>query len=82
MDNELLEYKVGEHDAKLKEHDVKFKENDMKISENEKNYIRLSQSVDELTNSIKSVASIGKWLIGLFATELVGFFFAILLKLF
>ena len=78
MDDKLLEYKVGEHDDKLKEHDTILNEHEHKINDLASSNQRLADSVDNLANSMKEGFGLLKWLIGLFISGLVGMFFFII----
>lgn len=82
MNDEIVNYKITEHDAKLKEHDKVLDEHEHKINDTNISVVKLADSVDNLTKSMDKGFSLLKWFISLFATGIVGFFFYMIQTLF
>lgn len=78
MDDKLLEYRVDEHDSKLKEHDNRLNEHEHKLSDIATSNQKLADSVDNLAKSMKDGFGLLKWFIGLFISGLIGMFFFII----
>ena len=82
MNDELVNYKITEHDEKLKEHDKVLDEHEHKINDTNASMIRLADSVDNLSKNVEKGFLLMKWFIGLFAAGIVGFFFYMIQTLF
>ena len=82
MNDDMLEYKVGEHDKKLTEHDKKFEEQEHKINDLVVSNTKLADSVDSLSKNMEKGFTLMKWFIGLLASGIVGFFFYMIQSLF
>lgn len=78
MDDKLLEYRVDEHDIKLKEHDVRLNEHENKLNDIATSNQKLADSVDNLAKSMTDGFGLLKWFIGLFISGLIGMFFFII----
>lgn len=78
MDEKLLEYKVGEHDDKLKKHDTILNEHEHMLNDLVNSNQRLADSIDKLTDNVRAGFGMFRWLIGLGITSLVGFFFFVI----
>ena len=82
MNDEIVNYKITEHDEKLKEHDKMLDEHEHKINDTNASMIRLADSVDNLSKNVEKGFSLRKWFIGLVATGIIGFFFYMIQTLF
>ena len=82
MNDEIVNYKIAEHDEKLKEHDKMLDEHEHKINDTNASMIRLADSVDNLSKNVEKGFSLMKWFIGLFAAGIIGFFFYMIQSLF
>ncbi|EQC1535370.1 hemolysin XhlA family protein [Clostridium botulinum] len=68
MNNEVVEMKINEHDDTLREHDKRLD----KIEQDGREF---KVQIENLCDNIKNLTSAIKWLIGLGASSLLGFFF-------
>ncbi|KEH93068.1 hypothetical protein Z962_10755 [Clostridium botulinum C/D str. BKT12695] len=68
MNNETMEIKINEHTEALKEHDKRLDKIEQSQSE-------FKVEIKNLCEQIKGLTSAIKWLIGLGASSLLGFFF-------
>ena len=82
MNDEIVNYKITEHDEKLKEHDKMLDNHEHRINDTNTSMIRLADSVDNLSKNVEKGFLLMKWFIGLFATGIVGFFFYMIQSLF
>lgn len=68
MNEELLDHKVNIHETRINNHSNR-------IDKLEQNQAKFEIQIQNLILSLNSLTSVLKWLIGLGASSLVGFFF-------
>ena len=75
MNDEIVNYKITEHDEKLKEHDKMLDDHEHRINDTNTSIIKLADSVDNLSKNVEKGFSLMKWFIGLLVGSFVAFFF-------
>lgn len=68
MNEELVKHKVDTHETRINDHSKR-------IDKLEQNQAKFEIQIQNLILSLNSLTSVLKWLIGLGASALVGFFF-------
>lgn len=78
MDDNLIEYKVGEQERRLDVHEMILEEHDKRINATSMSLQRLADSIDNLSKNVEKGFGMMKWFIGLFVGGLMGLFFFII----
>ena len=82
MDDKLVEYRVDEHDKKLAKHDKVLDDHEQKINSLAVSSTKLADSIDNLSNNMEKGFGLLKWLLGVLASGVIGFFFYMIQSLF
>lgn len=82
MDDKIIEYRVDEHDKKLAEHDKVLDDHEQKINSLAVSSTKLADSIDNLSSNMEKGFSLMKWLLGVLASGVIGFFFYMIQSLF
>jgi chromosome segregation ATPase len=75
LKHENIDKQLKQHDKKLKEHDDLFDKQAENISSLKNSQSVSDVKIENLCDQIKSLVTAIKWLVGMVAVELVGFFF-------
>ncbi|UVX69112.1 MAG: hemolysin [Bacteriophage sp.] len=80
--NDIIEYKIAEHDNRLDEHEKRLDKQREDINTQDKAIMMLTNSIDNLAKQLAQGFSVVKWLGGIFLAEVIGFFFFMIRSLF